>query len=105
MPAPVPAACAPGPEVVAAAGGLVTVICVAESAVILPGAPPNRTTVAPPSPVPVMVTVLPPTVLPLAGDTPVTAGSATGGEGRVKPMAAYVPAPTTATTMPAAIVF
>ena len=59
-------------------GGLVTVICVPESAVIVPATPPKRTTVAPARPVPVMVTVLPPTVLPLAGDTPVTAGSVTG---------------------------
>ena len=37
---------------VLALGGLVTVICVAESAVILPGAPPKRTTVAPVQPRP-----------------------------------------------------
>ena len=90
---------------VLALGGLVTVICVAESAVILPGAPPKLTTVAPASPVPVIVTVLPPTVLPLAGDTPVTTGSVTGAEGRVRPMAAYVPATATATAMAAAMVF
>src|SRR5205807_6712412 len=47
----------------------------------------------------------PPAVPPLAGDTPVTTGSATGAGGRVKPMAAYVPAPATATPMAAAIVF
>ena len=75
IPAPVPPAVLPA---VLALGGLVTVICVAESAVIVPGAPPKRTTVAPPRPVPVMVTVLPPAVLPLAGDTPVTTGSVTG---------------------------
>ena len=86
-------------------GGLVTVICVAESAVILPGAPPNRTTVAPSSPVPVILTVLPPAVPPLAGDTPVTTGSVTGCEERVNLMAAYVPPPATAITMAAAMVF
>jgi len=72
MPAPVPAvvACVLEPAMLPAVpvlGGLVTVICVAESAVIVPGAPPKRTTVAPSSPVPVIVTVLPPAVLPLAG--------------------------------------
>ena len=55
-------------------GGLVTVICVPESAVITPAVAPNRTPVAPASPVPVMVTVVPPAVLPPAGDTPLTAG-------------------------------
>ena len=55
-------------------GGLVTVIWVPESAVMVAAAAPNRTAVAPASPVPVMVTVLPPAVLPLGGDTPVTAG-------------------------------
>ena len=93
------------PPAVAGPGGLVTVIWVAESAVIVPAAAPNRTTVAPASPVPVILTVLPPTVLPPAGDTPVTTGSGTGGEGRVRPMAATVPAPATATAMAAAMVF
>ena len=55
-------------------GGLVTVICVLESAVMAAAAAPKRTPVAPASPVPVMVTVVPPAVLPLSGDTPVTAG-------------------------------
>ena len=55
-------------------GGLVTVTSVLESAVIVPATPPKRTPVAPASPVPVMVTVVPPAVLPPAGDTPVTAG-------------------------------
>ncbi len=84
MPAPVPVAalCARESAVMAAVvtvlGGLVTVIWVAESAVIVPATPPKRTTVAPASPVPVMVTAVPPVVVPLAGDTPVTAGSVTG---------------------------
>jgi hypothetical protein len=55
-------------------GGVVTVICVLESAPIVPATPPRRTTMAPASPVPVMVTVVPPAVLPLSGDTPVTVG-------------------------------
>ena len=55
-------------------GGVVTVICVPESAVMVAAAAPKRTAVAPASPVPVMATVVPPAVLPLAGDTPVTAG-------------------------------
>ena len=77
---PVPVAASCGPETKAAVlalGGLVTVICVAESAVIVPSTPPKRTTVAWASPVPVMVTVVPPAVLPLSGDTPLTAGSVT----------------------------
>ena len=60
---------------VPAPGGLVTVICVLESAVMVAAAVPKRTPVAPARPVPVMVTVLPPPVLPLAGDTPVTGWS------------------------------
>ena len=86
-------------------GGLVTVICVPESAMIVPRTPPKRTTVAPARPVPVMVTVLPPTVLPLAGDTPVTAGSATGCEGPdpAKRKARTVPAAAIATTTTAAM--
>ena len=55
-------------------GGLVTVTCVLEPAVRDATAPPKRTPVAPASPVPVMVTVVPPAVLPTPGDTPVTAG-------------------------------
>ena len=55
-------------------GGLVTVICVLESAVMIAAAPPKRTPVAPARPVPVMVTVVPPAVVPPSGDTPVTAG-------------------------------
>ena len=55
-------------------GGLVTVICVPESAVTFPAAPPKLTPVAPPRPVPVIVTTVPPAVVPLAGETAVTAG-------------------------------
>ena len=55
-------------------GGLVTVICVLESEVILPATPPKVTPVAPARPVPVIDTVVPPAVLPLSGDMPVTAG-------------------------------
>jgi hypothetical protein len=54
--------------------GLVTVICVPESAVILPATPPKLTPVAPARPVPVIVTTVPPVVYPLAGEIPVTAG-------------------------------
>ena len=55
-------------------GGLVTVIPVAESAVIVPAALPKLTPVAPAKPVPVIVTTVPPVVDPLAGEIPVTAG-------------------------------
>ena len=55
-------------------GGLVTVTCVLESAVIVPAAPPKLTLVAPARLVPVIVTAVPPAVVPLDGDTPVTAG-------------------------------
>ena len=117
MPAPVPVAVIRAPEsaVMAAVvtvtaavpmlGGLVTVICVSESDVIAPATPPNRTTVAPARPVPVMVTVLPPTVLPLAGDTPVTAGSVTAGGAPdpVKRRARIVPAATIAAATVAAM--
>ncbi len=50
-------------------------IWVAESAVMVAAAAPKRTAVAPASPVPVMVTVVPPAVPPLGGDTPVIAGT------------------------------
>ena len=87
-------------------GGLVTVICVLESAVIVPAALPKRTTVAWARPVPVMVTVLPPAVLPLAGDTPVTAGSMTACEADlVKPIATTVPATAITTAIAAAMAF
>jgi len=55
-------------------GGLVTVTCVLESAVIVPAAPPKLTLVAPARLAPVIVTAVPPAVVPLDGDTPVTAG-------------------------------
>jgi hypothetical protein len=54
--------------------GLVTVICVPESAVTFPAAPPKLTPVAAPRLVPVIVTAVPPPVVPLDGDTLVTAG-------------------------------
>jgi hypothetical protein len=55
-------------------GGLVTVICAAESAVIVPAAPPKLTPVAPARPVPETVTAVSPAVGPLAGEIPVTVG-------------------------------
>jgi hypothetical protein len=56
-------------------GGLVAVICVAESAVIVPAAPPKLTPVAPPRLVPLIVTAVPPAVVPLAGANPLTTGA------------------------------
>lgn len=53
--------------------GLVTVTCEPESAVTFAVAPPKLTE-APPRLVPVIVTAVPPPVVPLAGDTLVTAG-------------------------------
>ena len=55
--------------------GLVTVICVPESAVTFAAAPPKLTPVAPPRLVPLIVTAVPPAVVPLDGDNPVTAGA------------------------------
>jgi hypothetical protein len=55
--------------------GLVTVICVLESAVIVPAAPPKLTPVAPSRLVPLIVTAVPPAVVPLDGDNPLTAGA------------------------------
>ena len=55
-------------------GGLVTVICDAESAAIVPAAPPKLTLVAPPRSTPVIVTVSPPSADPLFGDIAVSAG-------------------------------
>jgi hypothetical protein len=55
-------------------GGLVTAICVPESAAIFAAAPPKRT-MAPPKLAPVIVTAVPPAVVPLDGDNPVTAGA------------------------------
>src|SRR5260370_42104647 len=60
-------------------GGLVTVTCVAESALIFAAAPPKLTPVAPDRPVPAIVTVVPPAVLPLAGEIRVTTGGGGGG--------------------------
>ena len=56
-------------------GGLATVICVPESAVIVAAVPPKLTPVTPQRPVPVIVTLVPPAVLPLGGETPVTVGA------------------------------
>ena len=56
-------------------GGLVAVICVPESIVNCAGALPKLTRVTAGGavkPVPVMVTLVPPLVVPLAGETPVT---------------------------------
>jgi hypothetical protein len=60
-------------------GGLVTVICVAESAMIAPAAPPKLTSVAPARPVPEIVTDVSPVLYPLDGEMPVTAGGGGGG--------------------------
>ena len=49
-------------------------ICVPVSAVIVPAAPPKLTPVAPARSVPVIVTTVPPAMVPLAGETPLTAG-------------------------------
>ena len=56
-------------------GGLVTVICVLESAVTFPAAPPKLTPVAPPRLVPLIVTAVPPAVVPLDGANPLTPGA------------------------------
>ena len=55
-------------------GGLTTVICVPESVRIVPAAPPKLTLVAPSRLVPVIVTTVPPSVVPLDGEIAVTAG-------------------------------
>jgi len=54
--------------------GLVTVICDAESAVMVAAAPPKLTPLAPARLVPVIVTTVPPPVGPLVGDIAVTTG-------------------------------
>jgi hypothetical protein len=60
----------------AACAGAVTVIDVAEITVTdVPGMPPNETPVAPLKLVPVIVTLVPPAVEPLAGLIPVTVGA------------------------------
>jgi hypothetical protein len=56
-------------------GGLTTVICVPESVRIVPAAPPKLTLVAPARLVPLIVTTVPPPVVPLDGANPVTAGA------------------------------
>ncbi len=60
-------------------GGLFTVIRVAESAVIVPAAPPKLTLLAPDRLLPVIVTEVPPPVGPLFGLRPLTDGCAGGG--------------------------
>jgi hypothetical protein len=80
-------------------GGLVTVSCVTESAVMAAAAPPKLTRVAEPRPVPLMVTVVPPEVVPLAGETPVTAGGDEGDD-EDEPVARTVPAATSAIAAP-----
>jgi hypothetical protein len=59
-------------------GGLVTVICVAESAVIVPAVPPKLTPVAPARPIPEIVTGVSPVLYPLDGEIPITAGGGGG---------------------------
>jgi hypothetical protein len=51
------------------------VICVPESEMIRPAAPPKLTLLAPVRLVPLIVTAVPPAVVPLDGDNPVTAGA------------------------------
>jgi len=59
----------------------VPAICVAESVRSFAATLPKLTLVAPDRPVPVIVTVVPPAVVPLAGEIPVIAGSdEPGGE-------------------------
>src|SRR5260370_4932631 len=79
-------------------GGLGTVICVPDSAVISAAAPPKLTPVAPDRPVPAIVTLVPPAVLPLAGETPEIAGCDERDDGE-----ADVKGPTAGTT-PAGVV-
>jgi len=59
--------------------GLVAVICVLESPMIEPAAPPKLTPVAPDRLLPVIVTEVPPLVGPLFGLIPETTGRAGGG--------------------------
>ena len=62
----------------AAWAGAVAVIWVSESTVKLVAAVPSKVTaVAPVKPVPLTVTTVPPAVLPLDGDSPLTTGGAT----------------------------
>ena len=63
--------------VAAACDGLVAVIDVLELTVKLTAAtPPKKTPVAPVKPVPMIVTLVPPAVLPVLGETEVTVGAA-----------------------------
>jgi hypothetical protein len=55
--------------------GAVTTIDVSDAFWMVAGVCPNRTYIADASPVPVMVTVLPPAAGPVAGDTFVTTGA------------------------------
>src|SRR5215469_7418272 len=57
-----------------ACAGALTVILVAVTVMMVPATVPNFTAVAPERLVPVIVTVFPPTWLPLVGDTEVIAG-------------------------------
>src|SRR5260370_1185555 len=79
-------------------GGLTTGICVPDSAVISAAAPPKVTPVAADRPVPAIVTLVPPAVLPLAGETPEIAGCDERDDGET-----YVKVPTAVTT-PAGVV-
>ena len=56
-------------------GGLLTMIFALRSTVIVPALAPNLTVTGPSRRVPVIVTRVPPPVVPLAGEVPVTAGS------------------------------
>ena len=70
-------------------GGLVAVICVPESTVNCAAAPPKLTPVPAGGvvkPVPVMVTLAPPLVVPLAGETPVTETEDDDGGGVMVPV-------------------
>jgi hypothetical protein len=61
-------------------GGLVAVISVSESTIIITAlTPPKSTAVAPVKPLPVIRTLLPPLVGPLAGEIAVTCGGAVSG--------------------------
>ena len=61
----------------AAWAGAVTVICVEVLVTIVAALPPKETPVAAARPVPVMVTVLPPAVVPDVGDRVVSTGGLT----------------------------
>ena len=70
-------------------GGLVAVICALESMVNCAAAPPKLTpvlAVGAVKPVPVTVTAVPPLVVPLAGETPVTETEDDDGGGVIVPV-------------------